>query len=313
MTAWLELWWPYLAAVLLGLAELAAAAHAIVNKREVRAATAWVGLILLVPGFGVLLYLLLGIDRIKRVAVRVRGGMKRYQHTSHARVTATALASRLAPPDAHLAEVARTIDGTSRWPLLPGHRVTMLRDGDEAYPEMLRCIDAATRSVALVSYIFDNDPAGQRFVDALAAARARGVEVRVLIDDAGARYSWPAVDRLLRQRGVPVARFMRVRAPWSAAFANLRNHRKIMVVDGTIGFTGGMNIRARVRARRPPVDADPRSALPRRRSGRHPADGRVRRGLDVRDRRGARRRALVPRAAAGRRRVRARDLRWARW
>ncbi|HUH04165.1 MAG TPA: phospholipase D-like domain-containing protein, partial [Kofleriaceae bacterium] len=127
--------------------------------------------------------------------------------------------------------------------LLPGNRVTFLRDGDEAYPEMLRCIDAATRSIALGTYIFDNDPAGRRFVDALAAAHERGVEIRVLIDDAGARYSFPSIVRTLRARGISVARFLRVLAPWSAAFANLRNHRKILVIDGTIGFTGGMNIR----------------------------------------------------------------------
>ncbi|MDQ3364691.1 MAG: cardiolipin synthase [Myxococcota bacterium] len=243
MTAWFEVWWPYLATATLALVELVAASHAVLNKREVRAATAWVGMILLVPGIGVLLYLLLGINRIDRLARRTRGDMRRYEHATQPAVGADQLESRLVPADAHLAEIARTIDRTSRWPLLPGNRIAMLRDGDETYPEMLRCIAAAERSIALVSYIFDNDAAGRRFVDALAAARERGVEVRVLIDDAGARYSWPAIDRMLRQRGVSVARFLRVLAPWSAAFANLRNHRKILVVDGTIGFTGGMNIR----------------------------------------------------------------------
>ncbi len=243
MTAWLDSWWPQLVWIGVAACTLFAAGHATLNKREVRAATGWVGLIVLLPAVGALLYLLLGINRIRRTASRVRAGMLRYEHASIARVSAAELEHRMAPSDAHLAEIARGIDRTTDWPLLSGNRVTMLRDGDETYPEMLACIASATRSVALVSYIFDNDPAGRRFVDALAAAQARGVEVRVLIDDAGARYSFPAVDRLLQRRGVRVARFLRVWAPWSVAFANLRNHRKILVVDGTIGFTGGMNIR----------------------------------------------------------------------
>lgn len=242
MTGWLESWWPQLVWIGVGASTLFAAGHAMLNKREVRAATGWVGLIVLIPALGALLYLLLGINRIRRTASRARAGMRRYDHST-ARVGAAELEQQLPPSEAHLAEIARGIEQTTGWPLLPGNRVTMLRDGDETYPEMLACIASATRSIALLTYIFDNDRAGQRFVDALAAAKARGVEVRVLIDDAGARYSFPAIDRLLRRRGVRVARFLRVWAPWSAAFANLRNHRKILVVDGTIGFTGGMNIR----------------------------------------------------------------------
>jgi cardiolipin synthase A/B len=65
----------------------------------------------------------------------------------------------------------------------------------------------------------------------------------VLIDDMGARYSLPSMVGALRRAGVPVARFMPTLMPWRAPFFNLRNHRKILVVDGEIGFTGGMNIR----------------------------------------------------------------------
>src|SRR5690606_33364766 len=113
--------------------------------------------------------------------------------------------------------------------------------------------DAASRSVALCSYIFDNDATGQRFVAALAAAHARGVEVRVLIDDAGVRYSFPPIDRALRRAGVRVARFLHVLSTWPAGFANLRNHRKLLVVDGRVGFTGGMNIRHACTRSAPPA------------------------------------------------------------
>jgi cardiolipin synthase A/B len=243
MAGWLETWWPVLASSAAGGIGLFAAGHAVLNKRDVRSAAAWAALSLLVPLLGALLYLLLGINRIRRAADRVRGGMRRYDHESDLPLGLDGLATRLATVDAHLIDIARATERINQWGLAGGNRVRPLRDGDEAYPAMIEAIEGAQRSIGLVTYIFDSDPAGRKFVEALAAARARGVEIRILIDDAGARYSRPSIDRLLRSHGVPVARFLRVWGPWSVAFANLRNHRKILVVDGTIGFTGGMNIR----------------------------------------------------------------------
>ena len=108
---------------------------------------------------------------------------------------------------------------------------------------MLRAIESAQVSVSLASYIFDNDGAGQAFLQALVAARGRGVEVRVLIDGLGLRYSRPDMLGALRRAGLTAVAFSPTRNPLRSRYANLRNHRKIMVVDGRIGFTGGMNIR----------------------------------------------------------------------
>jgi cardiolipin synthase len=116
-------------------------------------------------------------------------------------------------------------------------------DGDEAYPDMIQAIEQAKRSVALCSYIFESRDAGAKFVQALVHANERGVEVRVLIDDVGARYSIPRADRVLRRRGVRAANFMPALRPLGPSYINLRNHRKILVVDGTVAFTGGLNLR----------------------------------------------------------------------
>jgi cardiolipin synthase len=97
--------------------------------------------------------------------------------------------------------------------------------------------------VSLVSYIFDADDVGERFVLALGDAVRRGVEVRVLVDDVGARYSRPRIARALRRAGVRIAHFNPGLLPWRMPYFNLRNHRKILVVDGRVAFTGGMNIR----------------------------------------------------------------------
>jgi cardiolipin synthase len=108
---------------------------------------------------------------------------------------------------------------------------------------MLAAIGEAKTSIALMTYIFDNDTCGQRFADALAAAKERGVEVRVLIDDVGARYTFPSIKHRLRKLGVRCHTFLPTFFPGKLHYSNLRNHRKIMVVDGRIAFTGGMNIR----------------------------------------------------------------------
>src|SRR5947208_435308 len=77
-----------------------------------------------------------------------------------------------------------------------------------AFDDMATAIDAAQRSIGLMAYIFDNDAVGRRFADALARAHDRGVAVRVLIDDVGARYTWPSIKRRLRARKVPLATFL---------------------------------------------------------------------------------------------------------
>ncbi|MGE0352182.1 MAG: phospholipase D-like domain-containing protein [Gemmatimonadales bacterium] len=217
-------------------------AHIILTKEDVRAAIGWTGLVWLAPYVGSILYLLLGINRIRRQAGRIR----------RRRGAGTALESSQElpggfgiPTDAspfHHGQ-ARLVTNATGVPLTRGNTVEPLIDGDEAYPAMIEAVDRASRSVGLVTYIFDRGRAGDRFADALARAVARGVEVRVLIDGVGARYSRPPIVRELRRRGVPVALFLPSYFFLPYPYSNLRNHRKIMVVDGVLGFCGGMNIR----------------------------------------------------------------------
>jgi cardiolipin synthase len=219
-----------------------AAAHAILHKRGPRAAIAWVGFIALVPVAGPVLYFLLGVNRIRRRARALRRRPPRPQG-GPGLCPPGLLVRVLAPGGGHLRTLARLVDEVTGRPLLPGNRVEPLVNGDQAYPAMLRAIDEATASVSLSTYIFDNDRVGGLFLEALRRATARRVEVRILIDDVGARYSWPSALRPLRRAGVRVARFLPTAAPWFFPYANLREHRKILVIDGRIGFTGGMNVR----------------------------------------------------------------------
>lgn len=225
-------------------AALAVTGHAVLRKRHVSAVIGWVGLAWLAPGIGSLLYLVFGINRVHHSAVAL--GLRRaWVQDEHSTTAAAAVVSELAVlrVDSGLKGLEQLCACLTGNPLLAGNRIDVLEDGDAAYPAMLAAIADARRSITLVSYIFDNDAAGQAFLTALRAAHSRGVEIRVLIDGLGMRYSRPGILRDLRRAGIPAAAFSPTCNPLRARYANLRNHRKIMVVDGSVGFTGGMNIR----------------------------------------------------------------------
>ncbi len=223
---------------------LIASVHVILHKRDSVAAIAWVGLIWLVPLFGGVLYLFFGINRIRRRARRLRRNHRQRAANDCVADLDKALVGVPAPEADHLRTLARLIENVTCKPLLSGNRIRPLVNGDEAYPEMLRAIDDAKQTISLATYIFDNDSVGKQFVEALHRAAVRGVDVRVLIDDVGAHYTFPTVVRQLRRSGVHVGLFLPKLVPGYSPYADLCNHRKILVVDGRVGFSGGMNIRA---------------------------------------------------------------------
>jgi cardiolipin synthase len=231
--------WPHLIAGLHLVVAIPAGLHALLHKRDARAATLWLGVIWLMPIFGSLLYFMLGINRIRRRAIAL--GV----HQTISRPIPDNFGEPEAEGARHLEMLARAVGRIVAQPLAPGNHIQPLVNGDEAFPAMLAAIESAQKSVSLATYIFDNDACGRKFVAALGRATARGVAVRVLGDAAGLRYSWPSIMHRLKHARVPAARFLpsSLLAPWRVAAINLRNHRKIMVVDGRTAFTGGMNIR----------------------------------------------------------------------
>jgi cardiolipin synthase len=238
---------PLLAALLHLSLALAVTLHALLTRRNVSATVAWIGLAWLTPIIGASLYLMLGINRIQRagVALDLKTAWQREHQRAGSHVAAIgSTAGPDAPSSLALAGINRLARQTTGNALLAGNAITPLIDGDETYPAMLAAIETAHRSITLVTYIFDVDVVGRTFADALVRAQQRGVAVRVLIDAVGGRYSHDSMVVYLRRYGVKAAAFLPPRFTGLLAHANLRNHRKIMVIDGAYGFTGGMNIRA---------------------------------------------------------------------
>jgi cardiolipin synthase len=208
--------------------------HVLLRKEDSRAAIGWIGLILLSPFAGAILYGMFGVNRVKRQAQR-----------SLRRATPGALfPPNTAPPNKETAEewkiLMRAGYAVHPAPYLAGNQVNILVDGDEAYPRMLKAIEEAQSSIIFSSYIFDYDRIGRKFSHALGQAAQRGVDVRVLMDGYLLGFRWRITDWALRRRGVKTTRYL----PYRPRFTNLRNHRKILSVDGKIAFLGGINIRA---------------------------------------------------------------------
>jgi cardiolipin synthase A/B len=238
--------WPLLLLAAHVVTAVLASGHAVIWKRDPRSAVSWVGLIWLTPFVGSLLYASFGINRIERraLSLSLRRNRRRAEAVApYLECTDEELREYLGAEDVHLAEIAKVGRSLLGRPLLEGNVIAPLREGEEAFPAMLASIDAAEKSITLLVYILELDQIGGQFVDALGRAAARGVEVRVLLDAVGSGKDLGKLLRAFQGKGVRAAAFLPVRIPWRTRYMNLRNHRKIVVVDGRHGYTGGMNIR----------------------------------------------------------------------
>lgn len=251
-----HLFWGVLT-IVAGALALASAGHALLYKRDPRSALGWIGICLTLPFMGPFFYWSMGVNRINRKARQwLESGRRLAGWDNFQSLQKQTAANSLPPAGEHLGELRSLSDRVVTAQLVGGNVLMPLENGEGAYPAMLEAIESACHSVHLSTYIFDGDRAGGLFVDALKRAAARGVEVRVLVDSLGEKYSHPTARRLLKGSPVKVGRFLPLRY---GGYVNLRNHRKILVVDGRQAFTGGMNIGYRhmvARTGKPPVVVD---------------------------------------------------------
>jgi cardiolipin synthase len=126
-------------------------------------------------------------------------------------------------------------------PVVPGNRVTALLNGDQSFPAMLEAIRSAKRSITLEAYIFWPGTVGTTFAEALAERARAGVATHVILDGVGSQKLDEELIEMMREAGVQVVKF-RALHWYNLDRVNHRTHRKLLVVDGRVGFTGGLGI-----------------------------------------------------------------------
>lgn len=217
------------------------------EKREPAATLGWLLALAALPLLGFVVYHFVGPRRIRRQRLR--------------RLRARAALPASLPEDEgeamhpQLAELVRRTTG-----IAPVHMLQprLLHDGDETYDAMLEAIASARHHIHLASYIYDPDHTGQMFLDALTARARQGIKIRLLLDSVGSARTRRRFFRPLLAAGGELAWFHPVRfRPLRRSTLNLRSHRKILVIDGLTGFTGGVNISdTQDRRRRPDAHRD---------------------------------------------------------
>lgn len=218
-----------------------AATHALLTKRDPRAAWGWIAVCWLFPLAGAVLYYLFGINRVQTRARRLQG-------PSNLMEFMPGLGNELLPVPtpsmdaAEIEELVRIGGAMTGRPLAGGNEIHPLFNGDAAFPAMLEAIRQARHRIYLATYIFRADVTGHAFATALRDAQKRGVEVRVLLDGFGAAFYFPRGAPLLRRNDLDPQLFLPLRWFPPMLYINLRNHRKLLIVDDELAFTGGMNI-----------------------------------------------------------------------
>jgi cardiolipin synthase len=214
--------------------------HVLMDNRQPAKTMAWVLVIAFVPVIGVIFYLFFGINHRKERII---------SQSQMDELTKRSMLSFVEQHDFHIPERQKPLVDlfVNQNVALPfkDNQIDIMTDGYAFFPELLRDIAEASHHIHINMYIFEDDALGRLVADALMDKARQGVKVRVIYDDVGC---WRVNSRFfehLREAGVEVVPFLPVRFPSFTSKVNYRNHRKIIVIDGRIGYIGGMNFARR--------------------------------------------------------------------
>ncbi len=195
----------------------------------------WIVVLVLAPGAGLVAYFFFGQNLSKRRIIS-----RRTRRRITTQLEEAAADGSVIPP--HWLPLARMLSRTALAVPLYGSRLIPYTDGKSKMEALLAAIAAARHHIHLQYYIFSDDATGRQLRDALIAKAREGVEVRILYDDVGCARVKKAFFERMREAGIEVFAFLHVQFPRFTSKVNYRNHRKIAVIDGRVGFLGGMNV-----------------------------------------------------------------------
>lgn len=230
-------WVYWLLVVLYVLTILGTVAVIVSENRNPVKSLAWVMVLLLVPLFGLIIYLFFGrsLKNKRMVSRRNKRRLKKYEvvrRVDMGRLT-------LSRESVQQIRLAHSLTGAIYY---PGNKVEIFTTGRDKFESLLRDIDGAERYIHLQYYIFEDDQIGCRVKDALMRKARQGVKVRVIYDHIGSIHVKKRFYAEMAEAGIMVFPFFRVTFPHFATRINWRNHRKLCVIDGKVGYVGGMNI-----------------------------------------------------------------------
>ena len=214
--------------------------HVLMDNRQPAKTMAWVLVIGFIPVVGVVFYLFFGINHRKERIV---------SQSQMDELTKRSMLNFVEQHDFHVPERQKPLVDlfVNQNLALPfkDNQIDIMTDGYAFFPELLKDIAEATHHVHINMYIFEDDALGRLIADALMDKARQGVKVRLIYDDVGC---WRVKSRFfeqMREAGVEVVPFLPVRFPSFTSKVNYRNHRKIIVIDGRVGYIGGMNFARR--------------------------------------------------------------------
>ncbi len=224
---------------------LALVPRILLQKKSPVSTLAWIWAVLLFPYFGAVVYLVFGADRIRRRRLRRRELFRAHkERVAAGQADAAVLAAVVQPLPSADRDLLTLVSRINRLPPSAGNATALLDGGELFFADLLAAIEGARDHVHLMFYIWRDDVAANRLLEALVRAAERGVIVRLLLDEIGCLFTPTRIFARLRAAGGNFAWFLTLIPERKLLLLNLRNHRKLAVVDGCTAWVGGMNVGA---------------------------------------------------------------------
>lgn len=217
----------------------------ILENRSPLKTISWTLVLMLLPGLGVVFYIFFGQNLRKEKIIARKGHKNEELLISMAHAQISRLGNGIFTGNTKIAakkHIIKLMLNNSNSVVTIGNRVKILNNGAETFDEMIHALEEARHYIHMEYYIFADDNIGRLFLDVLKRKAAEGVEVRLIFDDVG---SWELKKPFFAQlhaAGIEAESFLPVHFPKFTSKVNYRNHRKITIIDGQVGFMGGINI-----------------------------------------------------------------------